>query len=216
MSAVETYGRLTVVETYSLLGKERGLWGLCTCLCKGFIIARMSAIRCGKTRSCGCLRREAALVTGAANTTHGKSSYPEYTIWKSMRQRCLLPTSPAYSNYGGRGVTVCPEWSDFNCFLADMGRRPSGEHSLDRIDNNGNYTKDNCRWGTATEQSENRRNVIKLTYQGKTQSLTAWSRELGVNKNTLNSRYHIEARKADVADQASVLALYQAATQESF
>jgi hypothetical protein len=81
----------------------------------------------------------------------------EYTAWQSMRYRCLNPRSKKYRLYGGRGITICERWSSYECFLADMGRRPSAEHSLDRTDNDGNYELRNCRWATRSEQSRNRR-----------------------------------------------------------
>lgn len=92
---------------------------------------------------------------------HGDASHkgttPEYKAWSSMRARCLKPNHPKYHLYGGRGITVCERWDVYRNFLADMGRRPSSEHSLDRVENDGNYAPDNCRWATRSEQSRNRR-----------------------------------------------------------
>ncbi len=92
------------------------------------------------------------------NTIHGMRNEPEYYIWCAMKARCLNPKDPSYDYYGGRGITVCEEWQeDFMSFFDDMGPRPSGKHSLDRVDNNGDYEPGNCKWATKQEQTHNRR-----------------------------------------------------------
>ena len=106
-----------------------------------------------------------------------------------MKTRCTNPKTWNYSNYGGRGIKVCEEWNkSFDRFLACMGPKPSSRHSIDRIDNNGNYCPENCRWATAKEQGRNRRINTAVTYKGETRTVAEWSERLGMNVVTLRSR----------------------------
>lgn len=116
------------------------------------------------------------------------SSSPEYGAWKSMWDRCRNPNVRNYPNYGGRGITVCQRWRDFANFYADIGQRPSPEHSLERNDTNGNYEPGNCRWATKIEQQNNIRSNVNLTFEGRTLSVSAWARELGINRQMLRGR----------------------------
>jgi hypothetical protein len=118
----------------------------------------------------------------------GISKTPEYRIWIGIRARCLNPNRNGYPDYGGRGITVCEEWDDFAQFLADMGPRPSPRHSVDRIDNNGNYCPENCRWATQSEQLANQNRSTRIEYNGKVQTGTEWAREFGIKERTLFGR----------------------------
>lgn len=120
--------------------------------------------------------------------TAGKYS-SEYSIWMNLRARCNNPNTTHYDRYGGRGIRVCQRWTDdFMNFLSDMGRRPSRSHSIDRIDNDGDYEPSNCRWATRSEQSRNRRSSRFIEFGGKTQTLADWADEKGMHQKTLHNR----------------------------
>lgn len=129
---------------------------LCRCDC-GSEVAVSSANLGRVTNSCGCLKREVLSAKKGVPRTHGQTGTAEHRAWVSMRQRCSDPRCAAYANYGGRGIRICIRWASFENFIADMGPRPSAQHSLDRVDVNGDYGPDNCRWATQAEQGRNRR-----------------------------------------------------------
>jgi len=117
----------------------------------------------------------------------GKKKHPLYTTWIEMRRRCRDPRRQAYKNYGGRGIKVCERWQDFWNFVDDVGERPKG-HTLDRVDNNGDYGPDNFRWADINTQASNRRTCKYLPWQGQTKTISQWSRHTGIHKDTLNQR----------------------------
>lgn len=156
------FGRLTITaeagKYVSPQGKELRLVSA-RCDCGNEITATLNSLKGGPSASCGCYRTELAI----GRIAHGdaRKGYPtkEYKTWSGMIQRCENPKSTKYSDYGGRGIKVCKEWrEDFEVFLRDMGRKPSPEHSIDRIDVNGNYESGNCRWATPEVQANNKRN----------------------------------------------------------
>jgi hypothetical protein len=121
---------------------------------------------------------------------HGGRNTPEYRSWHSMRDRCLCKTNRAYPDYGGRGITVCARWNDFAKFIADMGQRPSLEHSIDRIDNDRGYEPGNCRWATRSQQQRNRRKRPRFTLNGETLTQVEWAERYGIPTRTLGARLH--------------------------
>jgi hypothetical protein len=117
---------------------------------------------------------------------HNKSYTAEYQAYKNMKARCYQKTTKFYNDYGGRGITVCKRWlKGFEFFYKDMGDKPSPKHSLDRRNNNLGYTKNNCYWATRLEQQLNRRNTIRITYNGQTKYLVEWEKEMNANRSTL-------------------------------
>lgn len=128
---------------------------------------RQTELVAGRTRSCGCARENAHVASASANKTHGMSSRPEYAVWLEMKRRCTKPTHPRYPDYGGRGIQVCDRWLDsFQNFWDDMGPRPPWM-SIERRNNDGDYTPENCVWATRKEQNRNRRSNRKVTFRGR-------------------------------------------------
>ncbi len=127
-------------------------------------------------------------ITGRVLPTHGLSQTYEYNIWGNMLYRCNTPTSSHYNRYGAKGIKVSDSWHTFQNFILDMGTRPSIEHSIDRIDNNGNYCKENCRWATKKEQAINRSNTRQFIVKGETLTLEELSIYLGLTTDTIKNR----------------------------
>ena len=172
------FGRLLVISRAYTDDKTHAYW-LCKCDCGKEKIVCGSGMFRGAISSCGCYAKEKA-------TKHGMKNALIYKAWCQMKQRCENPRNAHYNNYGGRGITVCKRWHDFVLFYEDMGDRPRGK-TLDRIDNNKGYFKENCRWATR-QQENNRRNNRNITIDGVTSTLKLWAEKFGINYNTVFKR----------------------------
>lgn len=191
------FGRLVLVEERPNTKNYAGVMWACQCDCGELIVTVHYSLLNGRTQSCGCMRAESIRAgvptrTFIGNPTHGLSkSAPEYTVWKNIRARCNNPKGSSYERYGARGITVCPAWSTFEQFYADMGPRPSLRHSIERIDNDGPYSPENCRWATIAEQTRNRRSNVWLTHDGQTMTLDDWAKATGLKAATIRYRMRI-------------------------
>lgn len=184
-------GRLVVLERDLSRGKRPTMWK-CKCDCGNIISAQGSGLRNGHTKSCGCYGREKLLQN---NTKHNLSNHRLYRIWAQMKDRCYNPKSHNYKHYGGRGIAVCDEWKNsfesFYSWSISSGYKddaPRGLYTLDRIDVNGNYCPENCRYTDTKEQSLNKRTTHYLTLNGETKPITVWANEIGVHPTTIDSR----------------------------
>lgn len=169
--AGQEFGWLTALSVDHKHPKQGTFWR-CRCRCGTEVIVLRNALS-GNTKSCGCLRRE---LGRSLNRSHGMSDHPYYTIWSKMWQRCTNPDDPKWPRYGARGIRVCARWKDFKQFVADMGPRPTGT-TVDREDNDGDYTPGNCRWATAKQQRGNSsQELIRLTHENQTRTLVEWAK----------------------------------------
>lgn len=189
----QRFGMLTVTA-YDHTGNYWESYWRCRCDCGNEAVVRSKSLRQGVTKSCGC---QSSRYTCTKRTTHGatrgREKSHEYRCWAMMKNRCLAPTSHAYSKYGGRGITVCVRWrGSFAAFLEDMGPSPSPGHSIDRIDNDGDYCPENCRWATKKEQARNRTRSRFLTCRGETKTIAEWSEIGGVHPSTIAMRLKLE------------------------
>ena len=189
----QTFGRLLVLER---AGSKNGraAW-LCECICGNKTVVSGEVLRRGTSKSCGCLKKEVAAKRASdrapslakANTKHGMCKTRLYGIWGNLKARCKNKTN---NDYGGRGITVCPEWQEsfeaFRDWALANGYRD--DLTIERKDVNGNYCPENCCWKTKKEQSNNKRNNIKIEYKGKSQTMAQWAAEIGITHMTLWKR----------------------------
>ena len=178
----QRFGKLTILAYAPKRNKRTRI--VCQCDCGKIVTVDQSNVLAGHTTACGCANVPA---TKAANTKHGMNDSTIYRRWHWMIQRCSNPRSEHWSYYGGRGIKVCERWHSFEAFYADMGNPPPGT-TLDRIDVNGDYSPENCRWATRTEQARNRRNTTMLTHNGETLPVAEWAERYGLSFYVLYER----------------------------
>lgn len=178
------YNRLLAVR-FDRIENKCSFW-LFKCDCGKEKILMATYVRQGETKSCGCLTGQG----GKYLRTHGlyKQFKKEWWIWSGMRNRCSNKKEKCYKNYGGRGIMVCDRWQKFENFIEDMGPRPSERHTIERRDNDAGYCKENCSWELPEVQQNNKRNTIRIEWNGKVKPITQWAHEIGVLPATLYKR----------------------------
>lgn len=190
----QRFNRLTVIGIEHSGKSDRGYRWVCRCDCGKIIRAAPAKVRGGHTKSCGCSKIERVRTDPSmSRITHGGKNTRLYSIWRGMIERCCNEKSRSYTRYGGRGITICDEWRhDFSAFrdwASTTGY--SDSLSIDRIDVNGNYEPDNCRWATSSEQGNNRRNNHHIEHDGVTHTVTEWAHIYGIEPRTLFNRLRI-------------------------
>lgn len=160
---------------------------VCECGTKTLVCRK--SVKRGDTKSCGCLNSETTSQRNrTTGTKHNSCGSPEYHSWTAMKARCNSPSSKDFANYGGRGIKICDQWQrSFRAFMSDMGERPPGT-SLDRIDNDKDYSPENCRWATPKQQCANMRVNVRLEHKGHVHTVTEWAEILGMSASTLFGR----------------------------
>lgn len=194
----QRYGRLVAIELHHRTRHRDQYWSF-QCNCGNIKVASIKKVRSGNTQSCGCFRREKTAALGKSLITHGLCKSPEYVSWVAMKRRCGNPANDDFNRYGGRGIKVCERWMMFENFFADMGPRLSPNHSIDRINNNGNYEPGNCRWATAKEQAHNRRNNRFVEYKGRRITMANAAELAGIKVNTMWRRISVHGWEAERA-----------------
>jgi len=171
------FGRLTALYPEETNVRGRFKW-ICRCDCGKYTKANSSELKSGTRFSCGCARE-----------THGMSKTRLYIIWNDMKQRCNYPQLDCYKNYGGRGISYCDEWEKFEPFAKwALANGYADDLTLDRIDNNGNYSPENCRWTTKEMQDRNKRTNRYITFNGETHTIGDWASMTGIDRTVIAKR----------------------------
>lgn len=182
----KSFNDLTILnfENSKLCGKSKVCIVKCICKCGKIYIGPLKKLKSGEIKSCGCKIGK----THGLSKENGKET-AEYRTWRRIKNRCYNKNCPNYKEYGKRGIKVCEEWKNsFETFLKDMGKRPKGNYSIERINVNDNYCKENCKWIPMSDQGKNTRRNIIIEYSGQTKCLSEWSKQLGFVYNTVKKR----------------------------
>ena len=179
----QRFGRLVAIAPTTERRDRKVVWRF-SCDCGEESLNIGTVVSRGDAKSCGCLLAESR----SARRIHGMSDTAAYRCWRNMRSRCENENVKSYADYGGRGITVCARWMSFTAFIEDMGQPPSSDAQIDRIDNDGDYTPENCRWVSREQNASHKRNTHLVTAFGRTLHAAAWSRETGIKYTTLLRR----------------------------
>jgi len=184
------FGRLTVLERDEKR-KDRTFW-ICKCNCGNIISIYITHLKTGSTKSCGCLRKE---LFSQKTKKHGMARTKIYRVYQGMLERCYYKQHKTYDDYGGRGITVCLEWNNKengfeNFYSWALENRYEEGLTLERLNNNGEYSPENCSWITRQEQGYNKRNTVKIEINGEIDTLKGWSERLNIKLSTLRDRYY--------------------------
>jgi hypothetical protein len=174
----EKFGRLEIISSAWADASGRKVVR-CLCTCGNFKTVKPSDLRRGAVTSCGCAHADVAR-KNLPDPIHGMSATPEHHIWRGILTRCRCVRSKYFPRYGGRGITVCERWSAFSNFIEDMGLRPGGAFTIERKNNDGPYSPENCIWATRKTQNRNKRTNRLLSYNGETKPVSQWAEELGI------------------------------------
>ena len=192
----QTFEHWTVLSRASRRSSSGAAYWNCQCRCGTLKVVFHSSLLKRTSKSCGCL--------GHPNQRKPHRKTPEYRIWLKMKARCYVPSNPGYAYYGSRGIGIDERWLTFDNFYLDMGPRPSPKHSIERRDNNGPYTPDNCVWATVEQQANNRRNTHHITFDGQTLTISEWAKQLGLSRKLI----YIRLRNGWTPQQAFTLPLH--------
>lgn len=202
------FNRLTVVSDWQTKGY--GFFATVRCVCGTEKVIAKNNLLSGRVGSCGCLLKE---FNKEVRSTHGLAGTPTYNTWTGMKARCQVPTNPNYSNYGGRGIKISEDWQTFEGFYKDMGESPFKGASIERLDTNGNYCKENCVWADSKTQNSNRRDNVLWEYKGVKYSLAELAKLSGLGYKMLSNRLYrsnwsvaraVETPKISLSDRANM------------
>lgn len=187
------FGRLVVQNRDTKRKKPHSIFWVCLCDCGSVCSVRGSELKRGSTKSCGCLRREVTAQKAKRNKTHGLSRTRLYQTWTDMKRRCYVKQRKGYKDYGGRGIKVCEEWrNSFENFKEwAFANGYNDKLTIDRIDVNGNYEPQNCRWCTIKEQANNKRKKASIEFNGEEHNIKEWAEITGINASTIQKRLRI-------------------------
>lgn len=191
----QKFGKLTVIKRVENDKNGSARW-LCRCECGNEKIVDGGHLRSNKIKSCGCLLTDILI---DRNHIHGMTNTRLFHIWQGIKNRCFNKNFQHYKHYGARGIIICKEWKDdfISFYNWSMANGYNDKLTIDRIDVNGNYEPNNCRWIKQSEQCRNRRDTVYITYNGETHTFYEWSKITGINQRTLYTRYYRDKKRGE-------------------